>query len=173
MSDSRMFIKVDDDIENNPKAAALSDKAFRHLIYLWGYSHRKTTDGRIPLVIFSRVPAAARKELLRVGLAIQHQDHVEMHDYLDWQQSKKQIEDAKEAKRTAGSRGGKARARNIAAAKAGAKADAKQMPKQNEADIDIDIDVNSPTAVEGFKDGENSAADVTYLTRRFANAAQI
>lgn len=166
-----MFIKVDDDIENNPKAAALSDKAFRHLIHLWGYSHRKTTDGRIPLVIFSRVPAAARKELLNAGLAIQRADHVEMHDYLDWQQSKEEIAAAREAKRMAGSQGGKARARNIAAAKASAKADAKQMLKQNEPDLDIDV--NSPTAIESFKAGETSAADVTYLTRRLPNAAQI
>lgn len=45
--DRRQFIAVHDEITDQPKIEVLSDAAFRHLIRLWGRSHKDNMDGHV------------------------------------------------------------------------------------------------------------------------------
>lgn len=100
MGDERTYIRVHDGIEDHPKVAALSDKAFRLLITTWGWCSRHRTDGRVPLPVWKkRGTKGARDELERAGLVEPHGDHVLMHDYLEHQRSAELIAEKVEAKR--------------------------------------------------------------------------
>lgn len=141
VADDRFFIKVHDGFPEHPKTIGLSDKAFRAVVEFWCYSHRAGTDGKIPHALFNRLPPKVRKELL-VDYAVMHEDHVEMHDYLEHQQSSKEIAELRKARSEAGRLGGKAKANRVASAKA----NAKQNPSKVVADIDIDKDLATNVA---------------------------
>jgi hypothetical protein len=141
VADDRFFIKVHDGFPEHPKTIGLSDKAFRAVVEFWCYSHRQETDGKIPLALFNRLPPKVRKELL-VDYAIMHETHVEMHDYLEHQQSAKEIAELRKARSEAGRLGGKAKANRLASAKA----NAKQNGSKVVADIDIDKDLATNVA---------------------------
>lgn len=94
MADERTYIKVHDGIEDHPKTAALSDKAFRLLVTTWGWCSRHRTDGQVPIAVWNkRGTKAARDQLVAAGLAILNDRCVVMHDYLEHQRSAKQIAD--------------------------------------------------------------------------------
>ncbi|MCG3757385.1 hypothetical protein [Amycolatopsis sp. Poz14] len=100
MGDERTYIRVHDGIEDHPKVAALSDKAFRLLITTWGWCSRHRTDGRVPVPVWKkRGTKGARDELERAGLVEPHGDHVLMHDYLEHQRSAELIAEKVEAKK--------------------------------------------------------------------------
>lgn len=106
MRDERTYVRVHDGIEDHPKVAPLSDKAFRLLVTTWGWCSRHLTDGRVPIAVWrQRGTAKARRELVAAELVELHDDHVVMHDYLDHQRSADEVEEKREAKRRAGSLG--------------------------------------------------------------------
>lgn len=90
------FIRVDVQLPEHPKVEELSDKAFRTLVELWCYCGRNRTDG---LVTEKRWKASgtprARAELVKLGLAepMGLGGGVVMHDYLDHQRSRQEIDD--------------------------------------------------------------------------------
>lgn len=141
MADDRYFIKVHDGFPEHPKTIGLSDKAFRAVVEFWCYSHRQETDGKIPLALFNRLPPKVRKELL-VDYAIMHETHVEMHDYLEHQQSAQEIAELRKKRSEAGRLGGKTKANRLASAKA----NAKQTGSKPVADKDIDKDLATNVA---------------------------
>lgn len=138
-----MWIKVANGFPEHPKTVGLSDKAFRTVVEFWCYCHRNNTDGRVPLVMFTRLPPKVRRELL-VHYVVAHEDHIEMHDYLTHQQSAEEIAELKAKRQRAGRAGGKARAQR----QASAKANAKQNGSPAQPDLDIDIDIEKERGAE-------------------------
>lgn len=118
MADPRSFIKIHDNIEENPKVEALSDKAFRHLIGLWCYCSRNWTDGKVSGATMRRktTPATLRN-LIDAGLVERDGDDYQMHDYLEHQRSRAAMEELSAARAAAGKRGGEAKAKGLASAK--------------------------------------------------------
>lgn len=95
--DDSAYIILHADIDEHPKIEPLSDVAFRAFVGLLGYCHRHRTNGLVPRTRWLKTKPKARAELLEVfppnknPLAYDHGDQVEIHDYLDWQQSSSEI----------------------------------------------------------------------------------
>ena len=105
--DPRTFITLHDGMPEHHKVEALSDKAFRALVDLWCWCSRNTSDGDVPESVWlKRTTARVRDELLE-GLAEPRPSGVYMHDYLEHQRSKKEIEELRRKRAAAGSLGGK------------------------------------------------------------------
>lgn len=104
------YVRIDVLLPEHPKVEGLSDRAFRALVDLWCYCGRNRTDG---LVTEKRWKAtgtkAARDELLKAGLAelMGLGGGVVMHDYLEHQRSREEIDELS-AKRTEAARKGAA-----------------------------------------------------------------
>jgi len=113
MADERTYIRVHDGIEDHPKIAPLSDKAFRLLVTTWGWCSRHLTDGRVPLKVWNkRGTKRARDELLAAklievcdGIGEPTGGYVLMHDYLEHQRSAALVEEKREAKRQGARKG--------------------------------------------------------------------
>ena len=106
--DPRTYITLHDGMPEHHKIEALSDKAFRVLVDLWCYCSRNRTDGDVTESVWLKRTRSAkvRAELL-AGLVEVKGDGFYMHDYLEHQRSRAEIE-ALQAKRSkAGSLGGK------------------------------------------------------------------
>lgn len=110
--DDRTYITLHDGMPENRKIEALSDRAFRVLIDLWCWCSRTLSDGTVPEAVWlKRTNAKARDELLNGPhgpLAELIDDGVYMHDYLEHQRSRAEVEALKEKRREAGRKGGRA-----------------------------------------------------------------
>ena len=143
MSSDRLFFKLHNGFPEHPKAFELSDKAFRQLIEAWCYCSRNLNDGQLTNAQFLKLfSAKSRKELLTVGFVKPSSFGYEMHDYLEHQQSAEDVENRRNKRAMAGSKGGKAKANGLASAK--------QMPQQTPskpvADTDTDTDTDTREA---------------------------
>lgn len=107
--DRRPYITVTNELFRHPKFVRLTDKAKVHLLELWGYCNEYQTDGIIHQSMLNAKGPAVAKQLRDVGWvdATNEEGMFYMHDYLDHQKSKAQIEDHRNGKRKAGSAGGK------------------------------------------------------------------
>lgn len=107
------WANFDDCYPDHPKVIGLSDAAFR--LHTSGviYCARYKTDGFIPKPQVSKlVPAfrnATLNELTRADLWVTDGAGYYIHDYLEWNRSRAEIEAEKEAKSKAGKKGAKAR----------------------------------------------------------------
>jgi hypothetical protein len=140
--DSRTYVRIHDGMPDHPKLLEVGPAA----AWLWVcglcYCSRYLTDGRIPHAAVRRLidaddAVSLAGRLVSAGLWEAHQGHYQVHDYLDHQRSAAEVKAMKEQRRSAGRRGGLARARNKQTASkdeangvAVAKADAKQTLKQ-------------------------------------------
>lgn len=127
MTDDRTYIKLHDGICRHPKVVGLSDKAFRAYIEALCYCSEYLTDGQIVKSFAAKI--ASRRvwaEMAACGLVDVTDSGYAMHDYLEHQRSADQVKQFKEAKRKAGSKGGRAKA----AAVAGASPVATNLPEQ-------------------------------------------
>lgn len=106
-ADGRTYIRVHDGMPDHPKIDALSDKAFRLLIETWCWCSRHLTDGQVPRATWNRRGTPkVRRELVEAGLVEDHgSDGVVMHDYLEHQRSRAQVEDINDARREASIKG--------------------------------------------------------------------
>lgn len=88
------WIKLAVDAIDHEKIEDLSDSAFRWLLRAWSYAGRLETDGRLPPAWVRRVPPRVRGEL--DASRLWHENGVpggrEIHDWLEIQPSKAQIE---------------------------------------------------------------------------------
>lgn len=87
----------------HPKVEDLSDKAFRELIALWCYCGRNRNDGIVTARRWKQVPPKVRAELAEKGLAepMDIGGGAVMHDFTGpdgHQRSRKEIEEASEAR---------------------------------------------------------------------------
>jgi hypothetical protein len=158
--DPRAFIRLHNGMPDHPKIEGLSDAAFRALITLWCWCSEHLTDGHVTEASWNRRAGAAGEELIAAGLAHRVEDGYVMHDYLEHQSSRAEVEALVEKRREAGAKGGRAKARRLASATASAKASAvasasgvaKQTASKPVADIDIDLDTASDEAVISSSD---------------------
>lgn len=105
------FLNLDDNFAEHLKVDGLTDSAFR--LHVAGLCHcaRLMTDGYIEGSKVSRLVPRFKKssleELLRGGLWLKAVGGYQVHDYLDWNRSKAEIEEKKEKLRKARSEAGK------------------------------------------------------------------
>lgn len=149
MSNYRSFIKVCQDMPDHPKFMDLSDRAFRDIVSLWCWCAKYQTDGQVQAAKWAKqtTPESA-KELITKGLVEPEGDGFRIHDYLDHQQSKAQIESTREIRALAGARGGRkaAAVRRQASATASATATPVAKPNQKrerEVEEEVEEEVNT------------------------------
>lgn len=107
------WVKLDDALPEHQKLVDLSDRAFRVHITALCYCNRLLTDGHIKRGALRIVGASPRHvtELVAAGLwDANGAGGWIVHDYLDYQPSKADVEKAHTDKQRAGSAGGKAAA---------------------------------------------------------------
>jgi hypothetical protein len=111
------MIALDDNIEDHPKFAGLSNDAFALWVRCVGYCRRNVTDGFVPgpAALARARTASAKKaiaELLKVSPGCSNplwrevDGGYQIHDYLEWNPSKEQVEQKLAALREKGRRGG-------------------------------------------------------------------
>lgn len=160
-SDPRTFITLHDGMPEHPKIAPLSDAAFRALIELWCYCSRTLSDGLVPDAIVRRYTTPkSRRELAARGLAVETGEGIDMHDYLEHQRSRAEVEDLREKRRAAGSKGGKAKATRVAGATASATADSQPAGSKSVPESETESGTNVP---------DESRADVEALCDHLAD----
>jgi hypothetical protein len=93
------YVRLDDSVMDNPKMLALSDRAFRG--WVWGlcYAQRHLTDGFLPLQALTAAVKRAAGELQTRGLWGVVDRGFQIHDYLEYQDSKELVESRKASAR--------------------------------------------------------------------------
>jgi hypothetical protein len=128
------WTKLDDGFPDHPKVAGLSDRAFRAFITGVSYSSRFLTDGKIPKAIVPNIAKpATRAELCKAELWHDADDGgVEIHDFLDYNPPRDEVEELRrkrsEAGRLGGLHSGEARRQPKAQASASRSLEAKSNP---------------------------------------------
>lgn len=107
------WANFDDGYADHPKIIGLSDGAFRLHASSVLYCSRYLTDGFIPKPQVSKlIPtfrAAYVNELIKSGLWVAEGGGYYVHDYLQWNRSKAEIEAVQAAKSKAGRKGAESR----------------------------------------------------------------
>ena len=138
------WVKIDDHFHEHPKVLAIPSNERMEAIglFLYGllYSSRMRSDGMIPKGLVDDEPLAER--LCDVGLWHDAECAYAIHDYLEWNRSKSEIDALSEKRKAAGQRGG--------ASKTQAKR--KQTQAKGTPDTDTDTERTSTNAHrEGFE----------------------
>lgn len=111
--DTRPYITISNELFRHPKFRRLSDKAKLWLLELWAYCNEYRTDGFVDVHILNEKGAKITAELMvNFVETTADNDMFYMHDYLDHQPSRKEIEDRIQEKRSRASTGGKLSAHN-------------------------------------------------------------
>ncbi len=77
----------------HPKIAGLTAEAQVSIIKLWSYCHQYRTDGLIPDSIETAIPIEILTELRAARLVEPRKGgYLSLHDYLEWQPSRDQLE---------------------------------------------------------------------------------
>ncbi|MEY4958396.1 MAG: hypothetical protein RL409_2653 [Gemmatimonadota bacterium] len=100
------WIKLQDNAPRHPKVGGLSDKSFRVWINSLCYSSEFLTDGVVPAVFLVGVKESTKRELLAAGLWRVMNGIVQIHEYLDHQTSRADVD--RERARNRARRGGTA-----------------------------------------------------------------
>lgn len=105
------YVRVDVLLPEHPKVEALSDKAFRALVTLWCYCGRQRTDGAVTRKRWEAWPPKVRAELIDAGLArpIDISGGAAMHDFLEHQRSRDEIDELSVKRSEAGKKAAEAR----------------------------------------------------------------
>lgn len=85
------WVRFDDQTDDHPKIAGLSDSAFRWWFRGFCYSGRYLLDGVLPHAFLVRVPKKASKELIDAGLWEYKGEILMVHDYHDYQPTKASV----------------------------------------------------------------------------------
>lgn len=105
--DKRPFICLTDEYPDHPKIIDLSDAAFRAHVELLCWSNRKRQDGKIPAGMVRRYGADVIAELEDAGLIDATEDGRVLHDYLEHNPSRAEIEERMADKKKRAAVGGK------------------------------------------------------------------
>jgi hypothetical protein len=112
------WLKVDDGYPDHPKIHALrADAAVGMALDTAGkcYASRHRTDGLVPAIVVPRLvlglrrPLAIAERLVEVGLWEREGEDYRIHDYLDYNPSRADLESRREARSQAGAAGADAR----------------------------------------------------------------
>ena len=97
------WAKLDAGIAFNPKAAGLSDGAFRAMVHLWGWAMGQETGGHVPPVVVAVVPRVTTKrldELERLGFLDRNGDSGwRIHDWEEHQSEAVALAERRRAER--------------------------------------------------------------------------
>lgn len=82
------------DTFKHPKMLKVSAEARWAAFELWSYCHRYRTDGHLPTEVFDTLAPDVKVDLLEAGIVdcTPGLREYSMHDYLDWQPSRAQLE---------------------------------------------------------------------------------
>lgn len=128
--DSRTYIRLHDGMTNHPKLAVVGGDAGWLHVCAMSYCSQNLTDGHLPGAVLPRLsdrkkPAALAQVLVSVGMwhtsghdcqrcpLVAPSDYY-VHDYLEHQRSRTEIETSRQQSRSAGQAGGLARAKRVA-----------------------------------------------------------
>jgi hypothetical protein len=104
------YLQIDDGFADHPKIDDLSDAAFRAHVRALCHCAKHLTDGTFPKTAGERFARPkVRKELLTSGLWVEVPGGYEIHDYLDWNDSREKVLARRESKRAAGAMGAASR----------------------------------------------------------------
>lgn len=95
------WVRLDDDFPNHPKVVGLSDAAFRAYVQGLCYCSQYLTDGWLPARPGDRRAAG---ELVKAHLWVPDGEGFQVHDYLDHQQSREQVNARRQQARNAANR---------------------------------------------------------------------
>lgn len=94
------WLRIDDGMVEHLKVASLSDGAFRAHVEAMSFCARNLTDGHIPTAVAKKQGWSKRaSELVRAGLWEKEEGGHSIHDYLDYNPSRAQVEAEREAAR--------------------------------------------------------------------------
>jgi hypothetical protein len=96
------WVKLDDGFTEHPKVAGLSDAAFRLHVNALCWCARRETDGVVPATVRKLLGATPKliAELVAAGLWEETEGGHELHDYLEYNPSKAQLDAQREQTRT-------------------------------------------------------------------------
>lgn len=107
------WANLDDKFPAHPKVVRLSDAAFRLHVSGICYSAQHLTNGVVERdavrLLVPRFRKAALDELLTKEQWRAHPDGYEIHDYLQWNRSREQVEQERDRKSKAGKKGAEKR----------------------------------------------------------------
>ncbi|QOC56072.1 hypothetical protein SEA_CLOWN_74 [Gordonia phage Clown] len=184
---SDRWFKVDTSIVRNPKVLQLSRTQRWALIELWAYAAEDLTDGVISRTYCDQmIGKRLRNVMLEHGFLhwIEVDKTLQIHDYLEHQQSRTEVLAVSEKRRQAGRKGGKAKAARAKQAASNlpdqeASTELDQSPSKNVADKDKDIDnylrsyPTSPKSPRANDDGNGDRrARLEHTRAAFADATQ-
>ncbi|WP_280389496.1 hypothetical protein [Nocardia wallacei] len=148
--DARLYITVAVDMDRNPKYAALNDAQKFLIIRAWLHCREYLTDGVVSMPVWRKMGTDRnRKAVLASGACSvdAEQNGVVFHDYLEHQQSRADVEAAKEKARSAGKKGGLTKAANARREAGGstsrALALARETPSGSVPEIEIDKEITT------------------------------
>lgn len=103
------WVNLDDNYPDHPKVDALSDGAFRLHTAAICWCNRHLTDGfvevaRVPRLV-PRYKAAYLEELMHGGLWEPADGGYRLHDFLDWNRSREEVERRRQKRSEAGKKG--------------------------------------------------------------------
>lgn len=105
------WFRIDDGLADHPKWLALSAESKAAWVEMGCYCSRHLTDGIVAPGIVARYRPRVLAELERSGMAHPNGDGLLLHDFLDYNPSRAEVEERRRQKVEAGRRGGLARHR--------------------------------------------------------------
>lgn len=109
------WVNLDDKMPEHPKVDGLSDGAFRLHVAGICYCNRHLTDGIVTVDRLTRLIPKYKKayldELLArmVWIEIADSSAYEIHDYLDWNKSREEVESRRAVRSESGKKGARSR----------------------------------------------------------------
>lgn len=107
------WANLDDQFPKHPKTVKLSDAAFRLHVSGICYCAQFLTDGVVETEVVPLLKPRFKREqldeLLRKGQWKKHSEGYEIHDYLQWNRSREQVEAERARKSRAGRKGAEKR----------------------------------------------------------------
>lgn len=140
------WVRIEDKFPENVKVSALSSAAKWFHVEALCYASRNLTDGFVPAHIAKRLGwSKYAKSLVAAGVWEVVEGGWQIHDYLDYNPSKQEIEQKAKQKAEAGRKGGQQKASNALAGASGSASDSLEADaKQNSSPIPslpIEIDL--------------------------------
>jgi len=109
------YVRIDVNMPGHPKIAGLSAAAKWTLVELWCWCGNYLTDGFVPEASWERIGTQRdRAAILAAGLAEQADGGYRMHDYLEHQRSRAEVDEKRSQRSEAGKRSAASRARTRA-----------------------------------------------------------